>query len=262
MLQRTLSLGRGDRSERPQGGLLRRLSGKGRPPTREFNMDRVPPERRMSMDSALPQAGAGDSYFPPQAEADFRPGPFLRRPTNLSLKSTKKASKRVDDGMGAFVNLEGGLAVTLNLELNSKDPSGITTPYKLLIPALWYEGTEYDPPAAPVTKGWRKWLGVRRNASSKPSLDEDRDGDRDAEEDEEEYSDEDEPVAPAPQERAPPGRPVTTGRPVSTPAPQRLSYEYDDDEDEDDSELFLGPEPEARPNVKRSSSIKKWFGRS
>ncbi|KAL4961510.1 uncharacterized protein BDV14DRAFT_180284 [Aspergillus stella-maris] len=262
MLQRTLSLGRGDRSERPQGGLLRRLSGKGRPPTREFNLDRVPPERRMSMDSALPQAGTGDSYFPPQGDADFRPGPFLRRPTNLSLKSSKRASKRVDDGMGAFVNLEGGLAVTLNLELNPKDPSGITTPYKLLIPALWFEGSEYDPPAAPVTKGWRKWLGVRRNASSKPSLDEDRDGDRDAEEDEDEYSDEDEPVVPAAQERAPPVRPMATGRPVSTPAPQRLSYEYDDDDDEDDSELFLGPEQEARPNVKRSSSIKKWFGRS
>ncbi|KAL4941556.1 hypothetical protein BDV06DRAFT_178954 [Aspergillus oleicola] len=261
MLQRTLSLGRGDRSERPQGGLLRRLSGKGRPPTKEFNLDRTPPERRMSMDSALPRAGTGDSYFPPTAEADFRPSPFLRRPTNLSLKAAKRASKRVDDGAGTFVNLEGGLAVTLNLELNPKDPSGITTPYKLLIPALWFEGTEYDPPAAPVTKGWRKWLGVRRNASSKPSLDEDRDGD--ADEDEEEYSDEDEPAVLATQERVPPVRPVATGRPVSTPAPQHLGDEYDDDDDdEDESGIFLGPEPEARPNVKRSSSIKKWFGRA
>ncbi|KAL4933848.1 uncharacterized protein BDV17DRAFT_68729 [Aspergillus undulatus] len=250
MLQRTLSLGRGDR---PQGGLIRRLSSKGRPPTKNFNLGRAPPERRMSMDSALPPAGTGDSYFPPAANAEFRPGPFLRRPTNLSLKAGKKASKRGDDGAGTYVNLEGGLAVTLNLELNPKDPSGITTSYKLLIPALWFEGTEDEPPAMPVAKGWRKWLGVRRNASSKPSLDEDRDGDDDRDEDE--YSDEDESDFQAPQEQTPQSQPVGR-RPVSTPAPRPLSDEYDE------SELFLGPEPEARPSVKRSSSIKKWFGRS
>lgn len=61
-----------------------------------------------------------------------------------------------------MINLEGGLAITLNLELNCKDPSGITTPYKLLVPMLRYDGVEYDPPATQVTKGWRKWLSVRR----------------------------------------------------------------------------------------------------
>lgn len=145
--------------------------------------------------------------------------------------------------------------MTLNLELNPRDPSGITTPYKLLIPALWFEGTEYDPPAAPVTKGWRKWLGVRRNASSKPSLD-----DEGAEDD---MSDEDEDDAQAPREGNSPqdhAEPAP-GRHAPTPAPRRLDDDYDDDDD-DDSELFLEPEPERRPNVKRSSSIKKWFGRA
>ncbi|KAL4814789.1 hypothetical protein BDW67DRAFT_81583 [Aspergillus spinulosporus] len=251
-LQRTLSLTRGDR---PQG-LLRRLSSKGRPPTKEFNLGRPPPERRMSMDGPFPPAGTGDSYFPPPA--DFRPGPFLRRPTNLSQKSAKKATKRGDDGVGTFVNLEGGLAVTLNLELNPKDPSGITVPYKLLIPALWFEGTEYDPPATPVTKGWRKWLGVRRNASRKAPGDgyEAEEGFSDEEEDEHNAH------APPPKEEHPQGHPVPVGaRPAPTPAPAPRHYdEYDDDEDE--SELFLEPEPQARPNVKRSTSIKKWFGRS
>lgn len=268
MLQRTLSLTRG---ERPQSGLIRRLSGKSRPPTKEFNLGGAPPERRMSMDGPFPPAGAGDSYFPPTAEP--RPGPFLRRPTNLSQKAGKRASKRGDDGAGAFVNLEGGLAVTLNLELNPKDPSGITTPYKLLIPALWFEGTEYDPPAAPVTKGWRKWLGVRRNASSKPSVDDDDDDDDEAEA---EYSDEGEHDTPdqaqAPRQESPQAathahavvhpvphpRPVVT-RPAPTPAPQSLDDEYDD---EDDSEFSFEPEPEPAPPMKRSTSIKKWFGRS
>lgn len=64
--------------------------------------------------------------------------------------------------MGGLVNLEGGLAITLNLELNPKDPAGITTPYKLLVPMLRYDGVEYDPPATRVTKGWKKWLGVKK----------------------------------------------------------------------------------------------------
>ncbi|RHZ68476.1 uncharacterized protein CDV56_107253 [Aspergillus thermomutatus] len=156
-LQRTLSLGRGDR---PQGGLLRRLSLRGPPPTKEFNLGNAP-DRRMSMDGPFPPAEAEDSYFPAPAP-EFRPGPFHRRPTTLSQKAAKKAAKRGDDGVGAYVNLEKGLAITLNLELNPQDPSGITTPYKLLVPMLRYEGTEYDPPANPVAKGWKKWLGVRR----------------------------------------------------------------------------------------------------
>lgn len=127
------------------------------------------------MDGSFPPAETGDSYFPQQPEP--RPGPFLRRPTNLSQKAAKKAAKKGDDGVGGYVNLEGGLAITLNLEVNPKDPSGITTPYKLLVPALRYEGNEYDPPPTQVTKGWKKWLGVRRkqkqNAEEENGSDED-----------------------------------------------------------------------------------------
>jgi hypothetical protein len=142
----------------------------------------------MSMDGPFPPAETGDSYFPPPP--DFRPGPFLRRPTNLSQKASKKAAKQGDDGVGAYVNLEGGLAITLNLELNPKDPSGITAPYKLLVPMLRYEGNEYDPPATPVAKGWKRWLSVRRKKREKRQVE-----DTDAEvglsdgEDEDEYDD-------------------------------------------------------------------------
>ncbi|KAB8208278.1 hypothetical protein BDV34DRAFT_54127 [Aspergillus parasiticus] len=184
-LQRTLSLTRGDRPQ-GSGGLLRRLSGRGRQPTKDFNLGGNPVGRRMSMDGPFPPAEAGDSYFPPLP--DSRPAPFLRRPTNLSQKASKKAAKQGDDGVGAFVNLEGGLAISLNLELNPKDPSGITTPYRLLVPMLRYEGNEYDPPAAPVAKGWKRWLSVRRNKREKQNVEdtEAEEGFSD-EEDEDEY---------------------------------------------------------------------------
>lgn len=113
------------------------------------------------MDGPFPPTDAEGGYFPGPAP-EFRPGPFHRRPTSLSQKAAKKTAKRGDDGVGAYVNLEKGLAITLNLELNPQDPSGITTPYKLLVPVLRYEGAEYDPPANPVAKGWKKWLAVGR----------------------------------------------------------------------------------------------------
>lgn len=133
------------------------------------------------MDGVFPTADTDDAGEP-------KPGPFLRRPTNLSQKS-----KRGDDGLGALINLEGGLAITLNLELNPKDPAGITTPYKLLVPILRYEDMEYDPPAASVPKGWKKWLGVRRKKADKAPV-EDTDveqGMTDEEDEDDGFDDED-----------------------------------------------------------------------
>jgi PhoD related phosphatase len=78
-----------------------------------------------------------------------RPGIF-RRPTNLSEKAAKKggAPPFSTDSHGNLVgdlndhiNLEGGLDITLNCEVNQGDPAGITTPYRLLIPALRYDGS-------------------------------------------------------------------------------------------------------------------------
>ena len=37
--------------------------------------------------------------------------------------------------------LKAGLDIVLNIEVNQKDPAGITTPYRLLVPALWYDGS-------------------------------------------------------------------------------------------------------------------------
>lgn len=86
-----------------------------------------------------------------------RPGIF-RRPTNLSEKAAKKGGAPIEtDSQGNLigdlsdhVNLEGGLDITLNFEVSQGDPAGITTPYRLLVPALRYDGTsdsqKLDPP--------------------------------------------------------------------------------------------------------------------
>lgn len=179
MLQRTLSLGRGgdrDRSSgnRPGGGLLRRLSNRagGGPPTRSFSFG-AGGRRPASVDAPLPPRENGDSYFPGEDQPPPRPGPFHRRPSNLGKKAAKKKNKIEDDGAGAFIDLEGGLAITLNLEISPMDPSGITVPYKLLVPVLRYQGNEYDPPPTPVVKGWKKWLKVRRNNEAETDASED-----------------------------------------------------------------------------------------
>lgn len=106
-----------------------------------------------------------DGPFPPRAsESSFFRRPSLRR--KGSRKSTGRRSTTTttggEDGANRLVDLEGGLAITLNLEVSPRDPAGITSPYKLLVPMLRYDGTDYEPPATKVAKGWRKWLGVGR----------------------------------------------------------------------------------------------------
>ena len=91
-----------------------------------------------------------------------------------------------DNGAGAYINLEGGLAITLNLEISPQDPSGVTAPYKLLVPALHYNGTEYDPPPAQIVKGWRKFLPRRKKngeAGGRPEADDYSDDEQDDYED-------------------------------------------------------------------------------
>jgi hypothetical protein len=60
------------------------------------------------------------------------PKPFHRTPTGLSVKQLKKSD-------AYEVNLEGGLDICINVEVNPKDPAGITLPYRLLVPRLFYE---------------------------------------------------------------------------------------------------------------------------
>lgn len=68
----------------------------------------------------------------------FRPKPFQRTPTGLSAKQVRKRAKSFD------VNIEGGLDICLNVEVSAKDPAGITVPYRLLVPRLWYDASDGD----------------------------------------------------------------------------------------------------------------------
>ena len=174
-LQRTLSLTRAD--VKP-GNLIRRLSGRGPTPSSEY-----PPSNKYDTGDS-PSSPPPDGYFPlqpktPQRAATIsgnvgqrqssaplpRPGNFHRRPTNMSEKAAAKGGD-VDD-MTGHINLEHGLDVVLNCEVNQKDPAGITVPYRLLIPALWYEGGEDVNTETSKKKGILSRLGsfrgTRRN---------------------------------------------------------------------------------------------------
>ncbi|KAH0530582.1 hypothetical protein TsFJ059_005189 [Trichoderma semiorbis] len=84
------------------------------------------------------------------------PRPFHRTPTGLSTKELKQAEKHE-------VNLEGGLDISLNMEVNPKDPTGITVPYRILVPKLFYEYSSKDDlfQAAEPT-GIKKFLSFRK----------------------------------------------------------------------------------------------------
>lgn len=88
------------------------------------------------------------------AEDSFRPKPFHRTPTSTSVKQQRnlKRARTLD------VNIQGGLDICLNVEVSSKDPAGITVPYRLLVPRLWYNATEGEAVEMPE----RKVGGVKR----------------------------------------------------------------------------------------------------
>jgi hypothetical protein len=72
-----------------------------------------------------------------RASEEWAPRPFHRTPTTLSKKDMKRADQLA-------VNLEGGLEICLNVEVSKSDPAGITVPYRLLVPRLWYEEDEEE----------------------------------------------------------------------------------------------------------------------
>ncbi|KAH8899343.1 hypothetical protein GQ53DRAFT_307843 [Thozetella sp. PMI_491] len=98
-------------------------------------------------DKPLPPApmmsgGAGPSRAPSAnvrggdvvPEQEFAPKPFHRTPTGLSAKEIRRG---FDQRLA--VNIDGGLEICLNVEVSQKDPTGITVPYRLVVPKLWYD---------------------------------------------------------------------------------------------------------------------------
>ncbi|OLN81748.1 hypothetical protein CCHL11_06945 [Colletotrichum chlorophyti] len=97
---------------------------------------------------------------------EFRPKPFHRTPTGLSTKQQKKAEAYA-------VDLEGGLDICLNVEVNQKDPAGITVPYRLLVPRLiWDDANEAAALQPPAPAGFKRLFSFRKkDAGAAPPQD-------------------------------------------------------------------------------------------
>lgn len=93
-------------------------------------------------------------------DENFQPKPFHRTPTSTSMKAARRAQD---------VNIQGGLDITLNVEVSAKDPAGITVPYRLLVPRLWYdaaEGEEVELPQRTGGGGVKRLLSLNRGKSA------------------------------------------------------------------------------------------------
>ena len=90
---------------------------------------------------------------------------FRRRPTNLSVKEARKAAAKggpeldLDGKDPAAIDLEGGLDVSLCMEVDQNDPAGKTERYRLLVPALWYQGPG-DPLSTEHERSGRKAASI------------------------------------------------------------------------------------------------------
>jgi hypothetical protein len=119
--------------------LIRKLSTRGQGPS-------AYPEKPGLFRSLSLGSRRGSESTIPSSAPPVRPG-VLRRPTNLSEKAVRKGNVPAIDADGNeidvndSINLAGGLDVVLNAEVNQHDPAGITVPYRLLVPALWYDGS-------------------------------------------------------------------------------------------------------------------------
>ncbi|KAI9679933.1 MAG: hypothetical protein M1817_004948 [Caeruleum heppii] len=164
-LGRRLSISKND--VRP-GNLLRRVSLR-RPSSRaqaeEAGLETPGVQRPAT-------AASADGYFPPQpATTNGGVQPRPQRPTSFYRRTTERLERRMRAGRAHAgqndIDLEEGLDILLNLEVSSRDPAGITMPYRLLVPALWCEDLAGE--AEPQLKRrWTTW-GRRRQKSAKPA---------------------------------------------------------------------------------------------
>jgi hypothetical protein len=169
-MKRTMSL-----SGAP-GRLVRRLSGsRSKNPPMSLNQGQGIMRRSSSQGSATGwgklqrSSSMGAEQDPNHPSFDPR-GQFRRRPTNLSIKEARKAAAKggadggLEGGDPAAIDLEGGLDVSLCMEIDQTDPAGKTEPYRLLVPALWYQG-----PGDPNTAVLHKPTIMERLRGRRPS---------------------------------------------------------------------------------------------
>lgn len=83
--------------------------------------------------------------------------------------SEKAAAKGNSNGTQGHINLEQGLDIEINCEVSQKDPAGITVPYRLLIPTLWYDGDGDQNEAVYRKTSWISRLGSISKGGKKKS---------------------------------------------------------------------------------------------
>lgn len=92
----------------------------------------------------------------------FRPKPLYRTPTSDAVKPKPKRTRTHE------VNVQGGLDICLNVEVSAKDPAGITMPYRLLVPRLWYDAADGEEVELPERTGGgvKRLLSLNRRKSA------------------------------------------------------------------------------------------------
>jgi len=107
--------------------------------------------RPLGRDAAYPVDEAVTSVAGERAQTGAPRQGFKRTPTGLSEKQLRK-------GGNHEINLEGGLDICLNVEVSCKDPAGITMPYRLLVPQLFYEEPKEGHAAKQMRFEMTSWL--------------------------------------------------------------------------------------------------------
>ena len=174
-----------DTGRRPS--LLRRLSNRVAPPSSfrdprdnpigsDGNYSAPSSETQLdSLDGAdfsrfSSQPGSTTAVATPVSPQLIRRDSSLRRP---NIGSDPKVWDRDPSGRQGHIDLSNGLEVVMCCEINQKDPSGKTMPYRLIIPALDYQddGTYHQP--RPKRMGIKGMLGsIRRGKGQRGSMQE------------------------------------------------------------------------------------------
>ncbi|KAI9828737.1 MAG: hypothetical protein M1832_001842 [Thelocarpon impressellum] len=234
--------------------LLRRLSTRGPPSGQTSNGS-----GSLKGPSARRPTDSPDGYFPPQSarsasstSAGPRPG-LLQRQTTGVLENKKRAIRA--HARQQHISLEDGLDVVLNMEVSAKDPAGITMPYRLLVPALWYEGPG-DPNTTPLKRRLSHWVRKRSGMGKKEmySADEDDDTDTPGTDTDQDRRDAADYAAAVLESQSLPGQAAQAPNVSRGPVVRRLAagpgYE-EDEEDEDEGVFPRRLQRQRRPNEGR-----------
>jgi len=111
------------------------------------------PAKGRTAENLVEETSASRASVVPQR--GFTKTKFHRTPTGLSEKQRRK-------GGAHEIDLEGGLDICLNVEVSSKDPAGITMPYRLLVPALWYDDNDQSDMGSQHVSSIKRWTSLRK----------------------------------------------------------------------------------------------------